>query len=95
MKLELVATEGMAQVALERHPFHETFAQGQIERLVAAAAELPGAVHGSLGVSQQLLGGLGAQLADRYADACGEDHFLAIDFKRLGDQLRPGAGRLR
>ena len=73
VKLELIAGERMAQVPFDRHPFQETLPQRGVERLVASTAELFGAVHGSLGVSQQLLGSLAAVFADGHADARCED----------------------
>ena len=69
VQLELVALDGVAQVALDRHPLDQAAAQSDVERLEAPTAELLGAVHRSVRVAQQLIGSFAAVLADSHANA--------------------------
>ena len=83
VKLELVALERVAQVPLDRHPLHKPVAQRDVEHLRAPAAELLSAVHGRVGVAEQLLGGLASALTDGDAEAGGDEHLVAINLERF------------
>ena len=80
---QLVARQRLAQRGLERDLGGDPELHRLVEQLVAAAPVALRAVHGDVGVRQDLLGGLGAVGGKRHADARAHVRFVGAEIEGL------------
>ena len=81
---ELVQLNSFAQVGLELQPFDSTRVHGMVEHFTAGLAAALGAIHGNLGVPQELRRFRPAAVAESDANANGEHNLLTIEMERDG-----------
>src|SRR6185503_3072655 len=89
---ELVVRDRLTQVGLDRLAGDGAVADDLVEHRPAAAAGLLGAVHGGVGVANEV-GGLGVRVGrDRDADAAADERVTVLEREWLGQRLEQPLG---
>ena len=84
---QLFALDRAAQVGVELELGLGVRVHGGVEHGVPGAAQILGAVHGRVGVAQQLLGPRVRARSHRYADGGGGEHLGAVQIVGSGERL--------
>jgi hypothetical protein len=83
VKLKFLVVEGAAQFRFQLQAGHGALAHGTIEQLVAGLALGLGAVHGRIGIAEQVLGPVVTDGPQGDADAGAGEDLVAADQERL------------